>query len=71
MVRRKFGTNSYVPLVTHGTAHLFGFGVQALVSWRSPLTGGHSRISRNQGSELPNATIVPQRDVVADMTRSD
>ena len=29
------------------------------------------QISRNQGSELPDAAIVPQSDVVADMARSE
>jgi hypothetical protein len=42
-----------------------------MVRWQSPLTRRHSRTSRNLGSELSNATIVPQGDVVADMTRSE
>ena len=35
------------------------------------LPEGTRKISRNHGSELSDATIVPQGDVVADMTRRD
>ena len=41
-----------------------------MASWRSPLESTEE-ISRNQGSELSNATIVPQGDVVAEMTRGE
>ena len=41
-----------------------------MVSWRGPLTRWQSRNSRNQGSELSNATIVPQSNVVADVTHT-
>ena len=34
-------------------------------------TEGTGEISRNQGSELSDATIAPQGDVVAGMTRSE
>ena len=46
-----------------------GFRPRQAGEARSP--DGTREISRNQGSELPNATTVPQSDVVADMTCSE
>jgi hypothetical protein len=46
---------------------LWGFRPRRAGEARSP--EGTREISRNQGSELSNATIVPQGDVVADITR--
>ena len=47
---------------TRGTGGFFGGGGggQAMISWRSPLTRSTQEMSRNQGSELPSAAIVPQ-----------
>ena len=56
-----------VPPATEGTALSF-FMIQAMGSWRSPLTRMHSR---NQGSERSNATSVRQSNAVAHTTRNE
>ena len=47
---------------------LFWGGIQAMIRCRSLLITRHSR---NQGSELSSATVVPQDGVVADITRGE
>ena len=44
-----------------------GGGLQAKMSWRSPLTSQY----RDQGSELSSAAMIPQMTEVADLTRSE
>ena len=49
----------------------FGEGVQTKMSWRSLLNFTVLEItSRNQGSELPSATMIPQSRG-RDLTRSE
>ena len=50
----------------------WGGGVQTMASWRSPLTRKHLRnLSESRIRAVIDATIVPQGDVVVDMTRSE
>ena len=57
-----------------GSAYCHAFFLLGFRPWqageaRSP--DGTREISRNEGSELPNATIAPEGDVVADATRCE
>ena len=49
----------------------FGGGVGPREAGEARLPEGTREIFQNQGSELSDATIVPQGDVVADMARSE
>ena len=65
-----FGYSHSPMRVTQSTTCIFFYGSRPWQAGEACSPEGTREISRNQGSELSDATIVPQGDVVEDMTCS-